>query len=80
MSLEQLKHHDVLIEHDGSLAHQDAYFGKDYVVNKRSYNMFTAPFKGHKYTTLKLASATKFGRVNDSLTNNPKVSYGPRGK
>lgn len=76
----RLRHHDVLIEHDGSLAHQDTHFGKNFVVNKRSYEMFLGAYpKGAKYTSLKTASVAKFARVNDSLTNNPNVNYGARG-
>lgn len=79
MDLEQLQHHDVLIEHDSSLSRQDIYFGPDYPVNKRSYDMFIGGFNGAKETSLKSASATRFGRVNDSIHNNPTHQYGARG-
>lgn len=77
--LDMLKEHNFPIEHDGSLSRQDKFFGDWYDFNRGAYDQWISTFGNATTTTIESASKAKYTRVNDSLTRNPTVAYGPRG-
>ena len=77
--LDHLREHNFPIEHDGSLSRQDEYFGQWYNVHGREYKQWISVFGDAKKTSIESAAKAKYTRVNDSLTRNPEVVYGPRG-
>lgn len=78
--LNDLNEHNFPIEHDGSLSRQDKYFGNWYDFNQTPYTQWISQFGSAAKTSIVSASKAKFVRVKDSLTRNPEVVYGPRGK
>lgn len=77
--LDHLDEHNFPIEHDGSLSRQDHHFGQWYNLHGREYRQWISQFGDAKKTSIKSAAMAKYTRVNDSLTRNPDVVYGPRG-
>jgi hypothetical protein len=78
--LNDLDEHNFPIEHDGSLSREDHYFGDWYDFNQTPYDQWMAQFGSAATTSITSAANAKYARVNDSLSRNPEVVYGPRGE
>lgn len=76
VDLNMLDEHNFPIEHDCSLSRQDAYFGDDHTFDQDSFNQVLAYFDGAERVTIPAASKARYHRVQQSMANNPTISYG----
>lgn len=68
----------LVIEHDASISRQDAAKGSAQSFYEPSWRQYMNCFGGKTTTDIRTAAEAKFARYNDSLTKNPKFSYGVR--
>ncbi|KAJ4982758.1 chloroperoxidase-like protein [Stagonosporopsis vannaccii] len=76
--LDDLNMHNFPIEHDASMSRQDAALGNPQSFYNTNWQQYIGFFNGKATTDVPTASKAKFARYNDSLTRNPKFTYGIR--
>ena len=75
--LDQLDHHDMVIEHDASLSRGDAYFGNNYSFNQTIWDTVLAYYDGMDETSIEVAAKAKYMRVQTEKTRDPTFTYTP---
>jgi hypothetical protein len=73
--LDDLNKHNA-IEHDGSLSRKDIDLGGNETFDAQTFEQTLSFFKGASDIGLDEVAAARWGRVQDSVENNPKVVYG----
>lgn len=76
--LDDLDEHNFLLEHDASLSRGDVYFGDNHTFNQTIFNEILAYYKSTDVTTIPLASAARYNRVETARPLNPTFTYGIR--
>lgn len=71
--LDQLDHHDVVIEHNASLSRADASTGNDYSFNKTIWDMLLAYYDGMANSSIPVAvkAKAKYMRVQTESARDP---------
>lgn len=75
--LDQLDHHDIVIEHDASLSRADASTGDNYSFNKTIWGTVLAYYDGMPSTSIPVAAKAKYMRVQTESKRDPTFTYGP---
>lgn len=74
--LDQLAHHDVVIEHDASLSRGDASTGNNYSFNQTIFNTVLDYYSGMNMTSIPVAAKAKYNRVETEKSRDPDFTYG----
>ncbi|CZR52968.1 related to chloroperoxidase [Phialocephala subalpina] len=75
--LDQLDHHDMVIEHDASLSRADASTGNNYSFNQTIWDTVLAYYDGTTETSIPVAAKAKYNRVQTESKRDPTFTYGP---
>ncbi|KUJ18430.1 Cloroperoxidase, partial [Mollisia scopiformis] len=75
--LDQLDHHDMVIEHDASLSRADASTGNNYSFNQTIWDTVLAYYSGMTETSIPVAAKVKYNRVQTEAARDPTFTYGP---
>lgn len=74
--LDQLAHHEMVIEHDASLSRDDASSGNNYSFNQTIFDAVLDYFKGMEDATIPVAAKAKYNRVLTEKARDPDFTYG----
>lgn len=75
--LDQLDHHDMVIEHDASLSRADVSTGNNYSFNQTIWDTVLAYYDGMTETSIPVAAKAKYNRVQTESKRDPTFTYGP---
>lgn len=75
--LDQLDHHDMVIEHDASLSRADVSTGNNYSFNQTIWDTVLAYYDGMNATSIPVAAKAKYMRVQTEAARDPTFTYGP---
>ena len=75
--LDQLRRHDVVIEHDASLSRADASTGDNYSLNQTIWDTVLDYYSGQDKTSILSAAKAKYNRVQTESSRDPTFTYGP---
>lgn len=75
--LDQLRRHEIIIEHDASLSRADASTGDNYSFNQTIWDTVLAYYDGMESTSIPVAAKAKYMRVQTEKARDPTFTYGP---
>jgi hypothetical protein len=75
--LDQLDHHDMVIEHNASLSRASASTGNNYSFNSTIWDTVLAYYAGQNETSILSAAKAKYNRVQTESARDPTFTYGP---
>lgn len=76
--LDNLDEHNFLLEHDASLSRGDFYFGDNHTFNQTIFDQILAYYQNTNVTTVPLASAARYNRIETARPLNLTFTYGIR--
>ncbi|KAK2625809.1 hypothetical protein QTJ16_005121 [Diplocarpon rosae] len=75
--LDQLAHHQVVIEHDASLSRADLSTGDNPSFNQTIWDTVLAYYRGMSQTSIPVAARARYNRVQTERARDPTFTYGP---
>jgi hypothetical protein len=73
--LDDLDKHDQIIEHDGSLSRNDAFFGDNHSFNRTIWQEVLNYFENDETVSITAAAKARFNRIKQQSEANPDFTY-----